>query len=58
MRGQRKKNVIDKPQLEAVFIKFRVKDVLFKKAHEQVSREWGYSGAHGSYLEVMLGVER
>jgi hypothetical protein len=32
-------DVIDKLQLETVLISFRVKEVLFKKTHEQIAKD-------------------
>ena len=43
----------------AGFIGFRVKEFLFKVAHNQISIGGGHMGAHGLAfdLEVMMGVE-
>ena len=57
--GQSKNIVVDKPQPEAGFIGFGVKEFLFKVAYEQVSIGGGHKGAHGRAfdLEAMMVVE-
>ena len=51
-------NVINKTLPEAEILKSRVKEILFKETHEQVSIKGGHFCSHGNYLymEVMLGV--
>ena len=56
--GQEQEYVIGKPYPVTGLVKFGMKEILFKKVHEQVSIGWGHLRAHdGSLnLEVMLGV--
>ena len=55
--GPKQEYVVAKPQPKDGFIEFRIKGILIKVAHEQVSIVGGNTGAHGHVFEVMTRVE-